>query len=87
MRDRQTPKSVYKKVCLRSGGTWVDSRNICIGGHCEICCNRRMDWRGLSFAHLGHRKMGGTTSKTIHSAENIKRMCYVCHDLLDSRSK
>ncbi len=75
---RQTPKSVLKEVCLRAGGIWRNG--ACFGGHCENCLGEKMDARGLKFAHIKRRKMGGTTSPEIHSPENVKRLCYVCDE-------
>lgn len=77
-----TPPEEYEKVCIRSGGEWIDYE--CVGGHCEICNDKLRDWRGLTFAHwFKHRQMGGTNNPEVHSAENIKRACYVCHSLHD----
>ena len=94
---RRTPPAVYAEVCRRSGGEWVEGR--CYGGHCEMaglvnrhgikihCVHPNGDWRGLCFAHLIHRKLGGTTDPKVHSAENIRRSCYPDHDLYDGRVK
>ena len=80
-----TPVEVYREVCLRSGGQWIDGLNPhCIGGYCEEC-NRTGDWRGLQFSHTKHRGMGGTNNPEIHSAQNVRRLCAVCHDKLDNR--
>lgn len=76
-----TPPAVYKEVCLRSGGMWIEGR--CKGGLCENPeCG---SWRGLQFSHTRHRGMGGTNNPEIHSAKNIRRLCAVCHDKLDGR--
>ena len=89
----QTPKSVYKAVCERSGGSWEqrdgDGQPRCYGGNCEVpgCQAPSGDFRGLQFAHWEkHRKMGGTTDPEVHSADNIKRCCAVCHDKKDKRN-
>lgn len=84
--ERQTPKAEYRKVCIRSGGKWIASE--CIGGHCEECDDKKRDWRPLEFAHWRkHRKMGGTTNPEVHSAENLLRVCAVCHDKHDKRTQ
>ena len=77
------PKEVLMKVCLRSGGEWIDGE--CIGGQCESCANEHWDWRGLQFSHDIHRGMGGTSNPEINTPENIKRRCAYCHDLKDKR--
>jgi len=82
---KQTPQAVYKEICIRSGGKWI--RGICSDGHCEYCQDRNRDWLGLCFSHTKHRKLGGTTSPEIHSAENIKRACWPCHEWLDGRRR
>ena len=80
----RTPKANYQAVCERSGGQWIDGR--CEGGYCEICGTTKPDFRGLQFAHwFKHRKMGGTTDTEVHSIENLKRCCGVCHDKHDGR--
>jgi hypothetical protein len=84
MVNRKTSKAVYQEVCTRSGGSWIDGR--CVGGFCEDCNNRHIDWRGLQFSHTRHRGMGGTTNPEVHSARNVKRRCGHCHDLLDGRT-
>jgi len=50
-------------------------------------CGSIGDWRGLSFSHTKHRKMGGTTNPEIHSPENVKRRCYPCHEKWDLERK
>ena len=80
----RTPPEVYQEVCLRSGGEWIDGR--CGGGLCEECRSSG-DWRGLQFAHwFKHRKMGGTRDPSVHSAENVRRVCARDHDKKDGRS-
>lgn len=83
-KSKKTPKETYRIVCERSGGTWTSG--YCFGGHCEDCNDKNRDWRGLSFSHTKHRKMGGTTNPEIHSPDNVVRRCYICHDLLDRRT-
>jgi hypothetical protein len=86
----RTPEELteYKAVCLRAGGEWVGNR--CIGGKCEDCDDKNLDWRGHQFSHEIHRKLGGRHGemrKIINHRSNIKYRCAVCHDLKDGRTK
>ena len=68
--DKKTSPEVYREVCIRSGGQWINGR--CQGGRCENPGCPGPDWRGLQFSHTRHRGMGGTNRAEIHSARNIK---------------
>ncbi len=60
------------------------------GGRCELPGCNREDFRGLQFAHLEHRGMGGRKGKMIaiiHDPRNVVLVCAVIHDIIDGRVK
>ena len=76
---RRTSPNVYITVSIRSEGTCecVEKNH----GHIGRCCST---WY-LEYAHIKHRKMGGTTDPEVHCAENVRHLCKTCHDYLDHR--
>jgi len=74
-RYKGIPESVKRTVYLRAGG------------HCEgiledgTRCQNRGTWPGLAYAHIKHRKMGG--SRLLDYPENIKLLCHSCHVKFD----
>ena len=57
------------------------------GDKCEYCGGLG-DWRGLQFAHLVHRGIGGRNGEAetlINNTRNIAHLCCRCHDILDGR--
>jgi len=70
------PESVMIEVRLRSGDS------------CEILECRRKDWRGLQYAHIIHRGIGGRNGdaeKIINNSRNLAHLCCYHHDVLDRR--
>jgi hypothetical protein len=60
------------------------------GGKCELPGCHREDFRGLQFAHIEHRGMGGRKGKMIaiiHDPRNVVLVCAVIHDIIDGRAK
>ena len=58
-------------------------------GRCEIPNCTLKDFRGLQYAHLSHKKMGGrgsSAARIINDPRNLSYLCAVHHDILDGRN-
>ncbi len=79
-KNRRTPPEVYEEVAERSGGRCE-----------EMLEDYKYDFYrcpnpATEMSHYyKHRQMGGTTDPFVHSAENIKHLCKLCHDIHDGR--
>ena len=85
-----------KKGCKRQNSSTLipeSAKQIVLkrsGGRCELPGCNREDFRGLQFAHLEHRGMGGRKGKMIdiiHDPRNVVLVCAVIHDIIDGRVK
>ena len=79
------PDVVCQEVRARSGDQCEGLyKRILFGidrlGDCP--CNGRFP---LIFAHIKHRGMGGSGSKSRDTADNILQLCRYAHDLFDQR--
>jgi len=72
----KVPESTMIEVRRRSGN-W-----------CEVDGCVRLDWRGLQFAHIVHRGIGGRNGeaeKMIHDPRNVAHSCAYHHGVIDGR--
>jgi hypothetical protein len=86
-KHKSISKNVLREVCIRDGGTWVDGEAVA-PLFCRFC-GQSPDFRGSSFCHLIHRKMGGRYKEAfdkINSESNIIYAPELCHDRIDGRT-